>query len=572
MSNLNETLGAELERLRADGLYRQLRNIASAQGPRIVIDGREFLNFSSNDYLTLANDPILKRTTADAVEKYGVGAGASRLVSGNLEPYRQLEEKLARFKNKEAAIVFGSGYAANVGAITALVGEGDIVILDKLDHASIIDGARLSGAAIRVYPHKNLKKLEDILRQSQQFRRRLIVTETVFSMDGDLALLAEIVALKQKYGSWLMVDEAHATGLYGTHRRGIAEVAGVEDKVDITLGTLSKALGCAGGFVVGSQSLIDYLRNRARSLIYSTALPPAICAAAAAAVDFLMSDDGRKRRDQFWRNVSEMKNGLSKLGIQNESRSGIIPVIIGDEGTAVEMSRRLYEQGIFIPAIRYPTVPRGKARLRVTVTAGHAAEDIERFLAVVGAIFNRDRSRMQFAPTKQPTHQSALRKGRVSLAQDCYFLTTCTESRSPVLAHPAAARVVIDALRWLREQGRIQLLGFVIMPDHVHVALALREGFTLADIMRLFKRRTSRQIHVLAVGANCIRDRQVLWQDGYYDHLLRDRNDFQTRLTYMHDNPSRAGLVKHAAEYPFSTAHPDCQRDIDWGWFEGVQQ
>jgi 8-amino-7-oxononanoate synthase len=378
--NLDDQLGAELEQLRADGLYRTLRTVASAQGPRIVLDGREFLNFSSNDYLGLSNDPVLKRAAAEAIEKYGVGAGASRLVSGNLEPYRQLEDKLARFKNKEAAIVFGSGYAANVGTITALVGEGNVVILDKLDHASIIDGARQSGATIRVYPHKNLKKLEDILQQSQNFRRKLIVTETVFSMDGDLAPLAEIVALKEKHGAWLMIDEAHATGLYAKNRRGLAEATGVEDKIDVTLGTLSKALGCAGGFVVGSQTLIDYLRNRARSLIYSTALPPAVCAAGAAAVDFVMSDVGHERRDQLWHNVSELKNGLSTLGIQNESRSPIIPVIVGDERKAVSISQQLYDRGIFVPAIRFPTVPKGKARLRVTASAAHSMEDIRRFI------------------------------------------------------------------------------------------------------------------------------------------------------------------------------------------------
>ena len=254
MPNLDGQLGAELDRLRADGLYRTLRTVASAQGPRLIIDGREFLNFSSNDYLGLANDPLLKRAATDAIERYGVGAGASRLVCGNIEPYAALEEELARFKNKPAAIVFGSGYAANVGTITALVGEGDVVILDKLDHASIIDGARQSGATIRVYPHKNLKKLEDVLKQCGTFRRKLIITETVFSMDGDLAPLADIVELKEKYGAWLMIDEAHATGLYAKNRRGLAEAAGVEDKIDVTLGTLSKALGCAGGFVVGSQA------------------------------------------------------------------------------------------------------------------------------------------------------------------------------------------------------------------------------------------------------------------------------------------------------------------------------
>jgi 8-amino-7-oxononanoate synthase len=386
MSNLNDQLGAELAGARAGGLYRTLRTVASPQGPRVVVDGREFLNFSSNDYLGLANDPALKRAAADAVEKYGVGAGASRLVCGNLQPYEDLERKLAAFKGKEAAVVFGSGYAANVGAIAALVGEGDVVILDKLDHASIIDGARQSGATVRVYPHKNLAKLEDILRQSNSFRRKLVVTETVFSMDGDLAPLAEIVELKEKHGAWLMIDEAHATGLYAKNRRGLAEAAGVEDGIDVTLGTLSKALGCAGGFVVGSQTLIDFLRNRARSLIYSTALPPSVCAAGAAAVDLVMGEQGHERRDQLWRNVSELKSGLSALGIQNESRSPIIPIIIGDEAATVETSRRLYERGVFVPAIRFPTVPKGKARLRVTVTAAHERSDVQQFLGEFGGL------------------------------------------------------------------------------------------------------------------------------------------------------------------------------------------
>jgi 8-amino-7-oxononanoate synthase len=386
MSNLHDQLGAELHKARAEGLYRTLREVSSAQGPRIQIDGREFLNFSSNDYLGLANDPVLKQAASAAIEKYGVGAGASRLVSGNLHPYEELERKLAVFKAKEAALVFSSGYAANVGTITALVGEGDVVILDKLDHASIIDGARQSDATIRVYPHKNLKKLEAILDQCGSFRRKLIVTETVFSMDGDLAPLGEIVELKERHGAWLMIDEAHATGLYASNRRGLAEAVGVEDRIEITLGTLSKALGCLGGFVVGSQLLIDFLRNRARSFIYSTALPPAVCAAAGAAVDFVMSGAGHERRDRLWRNVSELKHGLSALGMQNESRSPITPIIIGDEKAAVEISGKLYKRGIFAPAIRFPTVPKGKARLRVTVTAAHEPTDIKRFLEEFGGL------------------------------------------------------------------------------------------------------------------------------------------------------------------------------------------
>lgn len=373
MPNLNDHLGADLAQLRADGLYRQLRTLASAQGARIVIDGREFLNFSSNDYLGLANDPVLKRTARTATQRWGVGGGASRLVCGNLAPYEELERKLAAFKGKEAAIVFSSGYAANIGTITALVEEGDIVILDKLDHASIIDGARQSGATIRVYPHKNLKKLEDLLKQSGKSRRRIIITETIFSMDGDAAPLAEIVALKEKYSAWLMLDEAHATGIFGANRRGLAETTGVENKVDVTLGTLSKALGCVGGFVAGSQTLIDYLRNRARSLIYSTALPPSVCAAATAAVDFVMSEAGAGRRDKLWENVQAM-----------EAKNPIIPIIIGDERVAVERSRQLYDKGIFVPAIRYPTVPKNKARLRVTVSAAHSAEDIQQLNECIG--------------------------------------------------------------------------------------------------------------------------------------------------------------------------------------------
>jgi len=365
MPRLDDQLSVDLDRLRADDLYRQVRTVASAQGPRIVLEGREFLNFASNDYLGLANDPTLKCAATAAIRRYGVGAGASRLLSGNLAPYEELERKLAEFKGKEAALVFGSGYAANVGTISALVGTGDVVILDKLDHASIIDGARQSGATLRVYPHRDMRKLESLLQHA--VGRVLVVTETVFSMDGDCAPLSEIVALKEKYGAWLMVDEAHATGVFGKHRRGLAETDGVEGKVDITLGTLSKALGCAGGFVAGSQTLIDYLRNRARSLIYSTALPPAIVAAASAAVGWLMSPEARQRQKRLWANVRQ-------LG----ATSPIHPILVGEERMAVELSGKLYQAGLFVPAIRYPTVPRGKARLRVSITATHSRADMER--------------------------------------------------------------------------------------------------------------------------------------------------------------------------------------------------
>lgn len=365
MPKLHDTLAAELQQWRAAGLYRSLRRVDSPQGLCIRMGGRSLLNFSSNDYLGFANDPVLKRALYGGVGEWGVGAGASRLLCGNLAPYEELERKLALLKRREAAVVFSSGYAANVGTISALVGEKDVVILDKLNHASIIDGARQSGATVRVYPHKNMRKLREILSQCARFRRRLVVTETVFSMDGDIAPLEEIVALKDRFDAWLMTDEAHATGVFGPSGGGVAQELGLHERVDVSVGTLSKALGCVGGFVTGSGVLIEYLRNRARSLIYSTALPPAICAAAAAAVDLVMSDQGAHRRARLWENIR-------LLGAQ----SAIWPVVVGDEQRAVELSRKLEERGLFVPAIRYPTVPRGKARLRVSVTAAHTLDQI----------------------------------------------------------------------------------------------------------------------------------------------------------------------------------------------------
>lgn len=381
---LRDELAEELAPWRAAGLHRVLWDVESPQAPHIRIDNRELLNFSSNDYLGLANDPVLKQAATDALHQFGVGAGASRFISGNLAPYRQLELALAEFKNQPAALVFGSGYAANVGTIAALVGPGDVVILDKLNHASIIDGARQSGATIRVYPHGDLAKLERILASvTTRARRVLIATESVFSMDGDLAPLAEICALKQRFGAWLLVDEAHATGLYGQNRRGLAEPLGLENQIEVTIGTLSKAFGCVGGYVAGSLELIEYLRHRARSVMYSTALPPAMVAAATAAVRFVMSPAGHARRDQLWRNVSLLKHGLAAVGIPNTSRSAIIPIIVGDETKALQLAQTLLDAGIFVPAIRYPTVPRGKARLRVTVTAVHSSDDIQTFLSAL---------------------------------------------------------------------------------------------------------------------------------------------------------------------------------------------
>jgi len=387
--DIESSLTSELNDLRGAGLYRSLRCVASAQGPRITIDSRELLNFCSNDYLGLANHPCLKEAVRRATDRYGVGAGASRLMCGNLKPYAELENALAEFKRKEAAIVFSSGYTANVGIISALVGAGDVAIIDKLCHASVIDGCKQSGATLRVYPHGNLEKLESLLAQSQDARRRLIVTETIFSMDGDQAPLPGITDLKQRYDAWLMIDEAHGTGVFGEHGRGLAEQLGVENQVDVTMGTLSKAVGCLGGYVAGSRTLIDYLLNKARSLIYSTAMPPAILAAAAESVRLIAGDEGHARREQLWQNAAALKRGLGQLGIAVSTDGPILPVRVGDEAAAVELSQALFERGVFVSAIRYPTVAKGKARLRVTVTAAHRSEDIRRFLDVMKGLWKR---------------------------------------------------------------------------------------------------------------------------------------------------------------------------------------
>ncbi len=375
----DSVLSAERETLLRSDLFRSLTEIASAQGPQIQIGGKEYLNFSSNDYLGLANDPHLKQAATRAVEKFGVGTGASRLICGTQSPHVALEKKIAAFKRKEAALVFSSGYAANVGTITALVNREDVILCDKLNHASIIDAARLSGATLRVYPHGNLKKLRSLLSNSSRFRRRLIVTETVFSMDGDLVPLAEIVQLKENFGSWLLIDEAHATGIFGSHQRGIAELVGVEEQVEITMGTLSKALGTMGGYVAGSHQLIDLLVNRARSFIYSTAPPPSVCAAAEAAIQIIEREP--QRRDKLLNNVKLLRAGLRELGLPIPlGESPIIPVVLGNPAVATAAARRLFEAGIFVPAIRPPTVPRGQARLRLVVSSAHTHQQISRLI------------------------------------------------------------------------------------------------------------------------------------------------------------------------------------------------
>ncbi len=381
MNPFDDELNRRLAALSEQGLRRELRRVDSAQGSRIKIAGKTFLNFSSNDYLGLANHPALKEAAIKAVEKFGAGAGASRLICGSLAPFHELEETLAAFKGTEAALTFSTGYAAALGTITALVGKDDIIIIDKLVHACIVDAAKLSGARLRIFDHNDLNDLEEKLRWTNENPRTqnpdaktLIITESIFSMDGNAAPLREIVALKQKYGAWLMVDEAHATGLYGKNGRGLAEELGVSDQVEIQMGTLGKAIGASGGYICGSRPLIDFLLNRARSFIFSTAPAPAAAAAADAGIKLAQAAEGHARRDLLWQHVNQF---------DSKSRSAIVPLIIGDETKSVEHASKLREQNIFIPAIRYPTVARGKARLRVTLTAAHTTEDVSELLTAL---------------------------------------------------------------------------------------------------------------------------------------------------------------------------------------------
>ena len=395
MNPFESELQRRLVGIKDAGLLRELRRVDTAQGPRIEIGGRTLLNFSSNDYLGLANHPALKEASIKAVEKFGAGAGASRLICGSLAPFHELEETLAAFKGTEAALSFSTGYAAAVGTITALLGKDDIVIVDKLVHACIVDAAKLSGAKLRVFAHNDLEDLEKILDWARNSKSAignrqsaiLVVTESIFSMDGDAAPLAEIVALKEKFGAWLMVDEAHATGLYGTNRRGLAESLGVSDRIEIQMGTLGKALGASGGYICGSRALIDYLINRARSFIFSTAPVPAAAAAATAGIKLVQTNEGQTRNETLWALVADFQSAIGNR--QSAIPSAILPLIIGDETKAVETSNLLREQGLFVPAIRYPTVARGSARLRVTLTAAHSTHDISALVSALSQIVNR---------------------------------------------------------------------------------------------------------------------------------------------------------------------------------------
>ena len=399
MSDLDLELSERLAALRREELYRELRPVDSAQGTRVSIRGKRLLNFSSNDYLGLANHPALKEAAKAAIERYGAGAGASRLICGSLGVHHKLDEEIAAFKGTAAALSFSTGYATALGAICAVMGKDDVVILDKLVHASIVDAARLCGAKLRVFHHHDLDDLEHKLKWAAARRRTsagrtLVVTESVFSMDGDLAPLRELVALKEEYGAWLMVDEAHATGLYGARRRGLGEACGLSEHIEIQMGTLGKALGSCGGYICGSQNLIDYLVNRARTFIFSTAPAPAAAGAAIEALLLVQAQVGEERCSRLWQRRTELGLILNSLprgaarwaGQGSEPASAIVPIPIGDERQALKAAQALQERGILIPAIRYPTVARGEARLRLTITAGHTAADLQELRAALEGI------------------------------------------------------------------------------------------------------------------------------------------------------------------------------------------
>jgi 8-amino-7-oxononanoate synthase len=376
MNNNSLIFEQELAQLKASGLLRTLNRIDSACGPRVMIGDRQVIALCSNDYLGLASHPVLNDAVCTAMKHYGFGSGASRLVSGNVALHEDLEHRIARFKGTEAALLFNSGYAANTGVIPVLAGEGDAIFSDRLNHASIVDGCRLSKAKTFVYRHSDMDHLETLLQKACSANRKLIVTDGVFSMDGDLALLPELVSLSDKYDALLMVDDAHGTGVLGDHGKGIAEHFGLENRIPIHMGTLGKALGSFGAYVAGDRGLIQYLSNTARSFMFSTALPPAACAASIAALDILEQEP--ERRERLRNNRDRLASGLASLGISmGNSVTPILPIIIGDADQALKAAARLREEGVYAPAIRPPTVPANTSRIRTTVMATHNDTDID---------------------------------------------------------------------------------------------------------------------------------------------------------------------------------------------------
>jgi 8-amino-7-oxononanoate synthase len=379
------SLSRELAKLQEEHLLRELKTLTGPPAEWVEIQGQRLLNLSSNNYLGLASHPRLKRAAIEAVQQWGCGSTASRLIVGNYEIYDQAEKDLAAFKDTEAALIFNSGYTANLGIITALTGKGDIIISDKINHASIIDGIRLSGAQFLRYKHCDLADLERCLQKAGSYRRKLIITDSVFSMDGDLAPLPSLVELKNRYGAVLMIDEAHGSGIFGDNGRGLAEEQGVSEDIEIKMGTLGKSFGCFGAYVCGHKVLIDYLRNKARSFIFTTALPPAVIASVQAAIQVVREE--KWRRIEVLRKAAWTREQLTAAGFNVlNSQSQIIPLLVGNNAVTLEFSRRLFQANILAMAVRPPTVPVNTARLRLTVMATHSEEDLAWAVEKIGEI------------------------------------------------------------------------------------------------------------------------------------------------------------------------------------------
>uniref|UniRef100_A0A7C3WKU2 8-amino-7-ketopelargonate synthase n=1 Tax=Desulfobacca acetoxidans TaxID=60893 RepID=A0A7C3WKU2_9BACT len=375
--------GAELAAFEAKALRRRLTVLDEVlPGGRVKVGGRVLLNLSSNDYLGLALDPRLTAAAGAAAKRWGVGAGASRLVAGHFALHEAVEAKLARFKGTEAAVIFSTGYMANLGVISALLEPGDLVFCDRLNHASIYDGIRLSGAELKRFPHRDMERLEQLLQETPARKTRLIVTDSVFSVDGDLAPLPALVELKERYGALLMIDEAHATGVLGAGGAGLAEALGLTGRIDVHMGTFSKALGSLGGYVAGDRLLIEYLHNKARAFIYSTALPPPVLGAIDQALDIVVQEPERRRyllgQAETFRQVLQQA-GFDTLG----SETQIVPVLVGKNARTLEFAGRLQEEGLMAVALRPPTVPPGKARVRFSLSAAHSSEDLAQALGTI---------------------------------------------------------------------------------------------------------------------------------------------------------------------------------------------
>lgn len=384
-----ERIRLELEAIRNSGLLRETRTVAGCQGANVVCDGRKVLLLCSNNYLGLAGHPALAAASIDAVQRYGTSSGASRLVSGTMELHERLESAVASFKKCEAALVFNSGHAANTGIIPALIGRGDVVFSDRLNHASIVDGILLSGARLVRYPHNNLDRLAQLM-EKHAGRRSLIVTDAVFSMDGDIAPLSGLATLKRRYGAMLMVDDAHGTGVLGGQGRGSVDLLGVSADVDVQMGTFGKALGSFGAYTAVSAEMRELLVNRARSFIFSTSLPPSVLAASLAAVELVQTGEGEQLRERLRDNTHFFRTALLEAGFDiPDGTTQIVPVVLGSATATMQFSSMLLEEGFFAQGIRPPTVPAGTSRLRFTLMSTHTQEELAGAVEVISCIGRR---------------------------------------------------------------------------------------------------------------------------------------------------------------------------------------